>query len=157
MPPFGGIKTLDDTIHETPVSPLLSGAELTKEWQGVKAMLKGCYRQLSLQDFCKKFILKHQNMYPNFARLAEIGLCMEVTSVECERSFSTQNRLKTKYRAALKDESLEALMTVGLLGPPVTSYNPAKSVRIWLKRKDRRKKRLMEAYKPRANKETLKK
>ena len=53
------------------------------------------------------------------------------------------------FRAALKDESLEALMTVFLLGPSVKDFNPSKSVSTWLRRRDRRKKRLTEAYKPR--------
>lgn len=91
-------KTVDDIIHQTPVPALLDGDKLMEEWQAVKAMSQGCYRQLPLQDFCKRIILKHNTRYPNFAKIAEIGLCIEVSSVECERSFSAQNRFKTKYR-----------------------------------------------------------
>ena len=35
---------------------------------------------------------------PNMAKIGAIALCMQVTSVECERSFSTQNRIKSKFR-----------------------------------------------------------
>ena len=91
-------KTVNDVIQETSVNPLLGGNELKLEWQSIKAMKIGCYKHLSLEDFCRKIIVKHHSTYPNFAKLAEIGLVMQVTSVECERSFSAQNRLKTKYR-----------------------------------------------------------
>ena len=89
---------MDDVVQETPVNPILDGNGLKTEWQGIKAMMNGCYKNLSLEDFCKKPIVKHQTIYPNFASLAVVGLVMQVTSVECERSFTTQNRLKTKYR-----------------------------------------------------------
>jgi hypothetical protein len=92
-------KTVEDVVIETPVDPLLNGDELKTEWQGIKAMVTGCYKSLSLKAFCRKIIQSSlSTSYPNFAKLAEIGLCMEVTSVECERTFSAQNRLKSKYR-----------------------------------------------------------
>ncbi|XP_060590461.1 zinc finger protein 862-like isoform X2 [Ruditapes philippinarum] len=88
-------KTVEDVVIETPVDPLLNGDELKTEWQGIKAMVTGCYKSLSLKAFCRKIIQSSlSTSYPNFAKLAEIGLCMEVTSVECERTFSAQNRLK---------------------------------------------------------------
>ena len=91
-------ETINDVVQETPVAPLINGKNLRHEWQGIKAMITGCYKTLSLEDFCRKVIVKHNSTYPNFAKLAEIGLVMQTTSVECERSFSAQNRLKTKYR-----------------------------------------------------------
>ncbi|XP_052214068.1 zinc finger protein 862-like [Dreissena polymorpha] len=149
--------TVNNVVQETPVAALIIGKELKLEWQGIKAMLTGCYKHLSLKDFCKKVIIKHTDTHPNFAKVAQIGMVMQVISVECERSFSAQNRIKTKYRAALKDESLEALLTVNLLGPTVANFKPIKCVQTWLRRKRRRKERLMEAYKPRAVKKHLKK
>ncbi|XP_060590455.1 zinc finger protein 862-like isoform X1 [Ruditapes philippinarum] len=151
-------KTVEDVVIETPVDPLLNGDELKTEWQGIKAMVTGCYKSLSLKAFCRKIIQSSlSTSYPNFAKLAEIGLCMEVTSVECERTFSAQNRLKSKYRAALKEESLEALLTVSLIGPTLSLFKPAGSVRRWVRAKQRRKRRLTAPYKSRTLKNIMSK
>jgi hypothetical protein len=77
---------------------IIQGEQLVKEWPGVCGMIAGCYKYLSLPEFCQRIILKHKDQFPNIAKLAVIALYMQVTSVECERSFSTQNRIKSKYR-----------------------------------------------------------
>ena len=72
---------------------------------------------------------------PNCAKLAEIALCMQSTSVECERSFSTYNRLKTKHRASIKSEKLNTLMSICMLGQSVTEYDPSPAIVHWLRKK----------------------
>ncbi|XP_060599860.1 zinc finger protein 862-like [Ruditapes philippinarum] len=89
------------------------------------------------------------------AKLAKIALCMEISSTECERSFSTQNRLKSKLRSSLKEISLESLLRVSLYGEPVSEYDPVPDTRQWLV-KNRRRKRLMQDYKPRESKKQKK-
>ena len=89
---------------------------------------------------------------PNCAKLVEIALCMQPTSVECERSFSTYNRLKTKHRAPIKSEKLNTLMTICMLGPSATEYDPSPAIVHWLRKKKRRKRRLFSEFKPRAAK-----
>jgi len=66
---------------EVHVQKLIDRGQLLKEWPGVKSMT-----------------LKHGLTCPEFSKLTRIDLCIEVTSVECERSFSEQNRLKNKFR-----------------------------------------------------------
>ena len=75
---------------------------------------------------------------------------MCVTSVECERGFSLQNRIKNKFRCSLKPESVDKLMKICQLGPSVESFTgmPA-AIHLWLKQKARRKKRLVQPFKPR--------
>jgi hypothetical protein len=48
----------------------------------------------------------HSELVPNFSKLCCIALCISVTSVECERVFSCQNRFKSKFRASLSPEKL---------------------------------------------------
>ena len=43
---------------------------------------------------------------PNVSKLATIAVCLQPTSVECERSFSTQTRLKSKFRVSLATDTL---------------------------------------------------
>ena len=88
-------------------------------------------------------------MLPNFALLANIALCLQVTSVECERSFSAQNRLKTTFRSSTKSERLDILLKIHMVGPPLTKYDPSPSIRLRLAKKKRRKVRLAAPYKPR--------
>ena len=82
---------------EKRIDQLIDGTALETEWTGVIGMIKGSYRNLSLQEFCLRLLLKHEESFPNMAKLGTIALCMQVTSVECERSFSTQNRIKCKF------------------------------------------------------------
>jgi len=48
--------------------------------------------------------------YPNLVKLASVAQIIPVTSVECERGFSCQNRIKSKFRARLNTVTLNALM-----------------------------------------------
>ena len=113
----------------------------------------GCYKDLSTKALCHRVIQIHESTgLPEFAKLCKIGLCMVVTSVECERSFSTQNRLNDKFQSSLKEENLDLLIAMNMYQVPVGLYDPSNAVLVWLKDKKRRKKRLFQGYKPRAKK-----
>ena len=114
-----------------------------------RCMIKGSFSKLNLTQNCKRMILLHNTMYPNISILAKVAICLMVTSVECERTFSFQNRLKSKFRSSLKSENLNTLLCIVLCGPPVPEYDPILACKLWLTSKKRRKRRLMEDYKPR--------
>ena len=137
------------------VSPLLDKDALIKEWTGFCAMIKGSYSRLTVSNICKRLIVLQQGLYPNMSTLAKIALCLMVTSVECERSFSYQNRLKTKFRGSLKCEKLAILMNIVMCGPAVQVYDPVPACRLWLAKK-RRKGRLVQEYAPRKRAEVKK-
>ena len=139
---------------ETQIDRVLDPENLKKEWLRLQGMLKGAYSTMSLVQLCKRIILLHSDILQNFAVLANLALCMQLTSVECERSFSTQNRLKNKYRAALGAEKLDILLTISMVGPEISSVDLKPAVEHWL-RKKRRKHRLFAQYKPRAKKQKL--
>jgi len=86
---------------------------------------------------------------PTFAKLATIALCLCLTSVECERRFSTKNRLKSRYRASIKAEQLDVLMKISMMGPESKLFNPYQSVRYWLMKKKHRRGRLYTDFKER--------
>lgn len=134
------------------VEPLLDGEQLKKEWPKLRGMIEGSYKNVSTPALCKRIIILHDTDFPSFSMLCKIALCMQLTSVECERSFSCQNRLKTKFRASLTPERLETLMNISW-GPPLSDMmdvvNPA--ICLWHKT-PRRTKRLYEDYKPRKSK-----
>lgn len=142
------VKTTDgdyNVLDESTVDGLLSKAGILREWPRMKSMLGGIFAKLPVQKIAQQVIVTYSGVLPNFAILYEIGLALQVTSVECERSFSTQNRIKNKYRASLKAENLERLMQIKMLGGNGVScslYNPVPAIRHWLKNKKRRKGRL---------------
>ena len=72
-------------------------------------------------------VLLYKNM-SNAYVLASIGICMQLTNVECERSFSVQNHLKSKFRASLKSEKLDCLLKINILGPPLEVYKPDRAI-----------------------------
>lgn len=138
------------------IGKLLDKDKLKDEWPKLKGMLTGCYKNLSTKAMCKRVIQVHADKgLSEFTKLCTIALCISVTSVECERSFSTQNRLKNKYRSSLKENNLDHLITMNMSMVPFVHYDPSKAVEIWLKKK-RRKRRLFEGYKPRASKKAKK-
>ena len=49
-------------------------------------------------------------------KLSQIALSFCLTGVVCERSFSVQNRLKSKFRCSLKEEKLDCLMFMKIEG-----------------------------------------
>ena len=130
------------------IDPILDPENLQEEWPRLYGMIKGTYSNLSTDKLCKRIILLHSEIMPNCAKLSAIALCMQLTSVECERSFSVQNRLKTKHRASVGSEKLNTLMTIYMLGPPAELYDPTPAISYWL-RKKRRKGRLFSEFKPR--------
>jgi hypothetical protein len=154
---------IDGTEEEvTEIDPLLDPVQLEAEWPRLKGMIGGAYALLQTDMLCRRIILIHKAVLPNFAKLASIALTMQLSSVECERSFSMQNRLKNKFRASLATEKLEILLRIGMLGPEQQSSSDSDYINIiksavtqWLSKKKRRKGRLVCEYKPRAKRQKL--
>jgi hypothetical protein len=92
-------------------SPYVDGEKLKREWKDCSLMMHSD-RSLSLADFCKLLISTPQYVedYANMTKLAYIALIIPVTSVECERGFSMQNRIKTKFRSRIQNPTLNSLM-----------------------------------------------
>jgi len=64
-------------------------------------------------------------------------LCIPVTSVECKRAFSLQNRIKTKLRNWMGEERVDLLMRISM-GPSVDCFEYKVAVRHWRRQKPRR-------------------
>jgi len=126
---------------------LFSEENFKKDWTKAKSAVSNSYKNLTSDKLCHRIITLHAQLLPDYAILCQIALCLCVTSVECERGFSLQNRLKTKFRCSLKPESVDKLMKICQLGPSVDAYSPAPAINAWLKAKDRRKKRLAQPFK----------
>ena len=94
-------------------TPFIEANNLLTEWRNCSMMMHA-ERTLSLSDLCKLLLSTPQYVlqYPNLVKLATVVLIIPVTSVECERGFSCQNRIKTKFRARLQNPTLNNLMQI---------------------------------------------
>ena len=61
-------------------------------------------------------------MFPNLAKLAAIGLLLPLSSVDCERGFSTLSRVKTDLRNRLSSRIFNHLLVIAIEGPSPTDY-----------------------------------
>ncbi|OQR85442.1 hypothetical protein ACHHYP_11820 [Achlya hypogyna] len=59
------------------------------------------------------------NTYPTIVELLKIAATLSPGSVDCERAFSLQNNIKTKYRTGLSADHLNDLMICARDGPSV--------------------------------------
>ena len=101
-----------------PVPAVIDEQETRFEWGQLHHLMAVNYRHLSLQEMSKLLITEHQDLYPNFVRLAAIALVVPVTNADCERAFRTKNRQKTKLRNRLSHATIEQLTCIEANGPP---------------------------------------
>ena len=125
---------------------------MKQEWPVLKGMISGSYKHLTTQNLCCRVIQLHRDMMPELAKLCTIVLCISITSIECERSFSAQNRIKCNYRCSIKTENLNNLLNIQMNSVTLKDYGPLESVKLWMAKKKRRIGRLCQPYKARAKK-----
>ena len=79
---------------------------LKKELVKLTPLMSGCYSGLRFDGLARMLLIRHVGDYPQACRLAEIGLCMPVSTASCEQGFSLQNRIKVKSRTSLLSANL---------------------------------------------------
>lgn len=114
-----------------PVPAVIDEQATRFEWGQLRQLIALNYRHLSLKEMSKLLMTEHQDLYPNFARLAAIALVIPVTNADCERAFSTQNRQKTKLRNRLSNATIEHLTRIEANGPPQLDDFAATCVHRW--------------------------
>ncbi|XP_069110145.1 uncharacterized protein [Argopecten irradians] len=64
-----------------------------------------------------------EDLYPSLARYAQIALVLPMSTADCERSFSTMNRVKTNLRNRLSQNILNSLMTISIEGQSLGEFD----------------------------------
>jgi len=135
------------------------------EWVEIKNMMRKSFSSLSTVDFIQKFVsldsTVHQtscasvseqmelglaSAYPNFVALVKLYLCIPISSVDCERGFSTYNNIKTSVRNRLNVSTVNTLMQMSVDTPSITSmeeFNFDKAFQHWCGMKARRTHQLL--------------
>lgn len=63
-----------------------------------------------------------QAMFPKLARVAMIGLLLPMSTADCERGFSSLQRVKTDLRNGLSNRILNYLLLISIEGPSPTDF-----------------------------------
>ena len=77
-------------------------------------------------------------MFPNLAKLAAIGLLLPLSTVDCERGFSTLSRVKTDLRNKLINKTLNHLLVISIEGPNPADYPYEQACSLWASWRNRR-------------------
>ena len=79
-----------------------------------------------------------RDMFPQLTKLSTIAALIPVSTAECERAFSSMNRIKTELRNCLKTSTLDCLMRISIEGPPLSVFNFERAADIWGGMRNRR-------------------
>ena len=76
-------------------------------------------KALSTHDLMSKLTTNSQllDIFPNLGKLRAIALVIPMSTADCERGFSSLNRIKTDLQNRLSYKILNALMTISIEGP----------------------------------------
>ena len=97
-------------------------------------------KQLTIQQLMRHIIKnpEYNVMFPNLSKLAAIGLLLPMSTVDCERGFSTLSRVKTDLRNCLSNRILNHLLTISMEGPLLADFPYDIACDIWGKMRKRR-------------------
>ena len=77
-------------------------------------------------------------MFPNLSKLAAIGRLLPMSTVDCERGFSTLVRVKTDRKNHLSNRILNHFLMISVEGPLPAEFPYDIACDIWGKRQNRR-------------------
>ena len=78
------------------------------------------------------------SLYPTLSQLASITLTLPLSTADCERGFSTMNRIKTDLRNRLKTTILDMLIGSSTEGPSLDSFDFDAALSMWAQKTNRR-------------------
>jgi len=100
-----------------------------EEYQVLKKLIVNEYKTTKTQDIDWK-VLKSSS-FTNISKLIKISPVIPLSSVECERSFSKMNIIKTKLRNCLDEDTLDNLMLLSLCGENIENLDFVKPIENW--------------------------
>ena len=111
---------------------LVDGGEVYKEWESFSVLLKEHYTGAKARDVLKDLASESLGLvYPQLAKLAQVCLVIPFTTADCERAFSSMNRIKTTLRNRLKTSTLDNLLRISIEGPELEDFDFDTAVNSW--------------------------
>mgnify|MGYP000632748156 CR=1 FL=1 len=94
-----------------------------------KRLVKGSYSKSSVVNVLSA-LMKSKDL-PNMIMLLKCCVVIPMTSVQCERGFSTQNRIKSKSKTSMKCSTLDDLMPISEDGPALRDFDFSHALAKW--------------------------
>ena len=113
----------------------LNTTAVLNNWYKLK-ILKTANRNISENDFWALVTESHE--FQNIHGLIETFLTVPLSTVECERTFSKVNLIKSKDRATLSMDTIDRLLEINIKGPELNEFNFEKVISDWKEAKQRR-------------------
>ena len=104
-----------------------------KEWVSLKVMVKTQFQDMAYSRLWSTMLTKepYKSDYKNVLHLVELLLVLPISSAQCERAFSSQNRIKSAKRSCLETETTEDLIGTSSEGSPIAEFVPSQAVELW--------------------------
>ena len=85
----------------------------------------------------REIINKYKSSHANICAVLDLLQTLPASSAEVERGFSKLKLVKTDVRSRLVETSLNDLLSIKLLSPPVNEFDPTPAVILWNTKSDR--------------------
>ena len=89
-----GLKELNDLLDKYEKSLKLDRDDCVSEYKQYRRLVLGSYSTLNLSACVEAMFRNYQQIIPNVCKLLEVAVLIPMSSVPCERGFSTQ-RIKS--------------------------------------------------------------
>lgn len=115
-------------------------AKLQLEWMGFKHILVNQFLEVPPNEVMAAVSgdSSFSSLYPCLSKLASIALTLPISTADCERGFSTMNRIKTNPRNRLKTTTLDMLIRLSSEGPSMDTFDYDSAVSVWAQKSKRR-------------------
>ena len=110
--------------------------ELKSEFMTYKRFVKANHSKAQITELLTELLSSSD--FPNMTILLKCCTVIPMTSVKCERGFSTQNRIKSKARTSLKCQTLDDLMRIVEDGPEPSRMDYNCALQKWKSEKVRK-------------------
>ena len=114
-------------------APLVDSDACKGEWMLMKQLVSKNYPSMEMRPVWELLYKKYRETFPNLFKLVSAAFAIPITSADCERGFSTQNRIKCAYRSSLSAKRLDVLMRISIQGPPIDQFDFGKALSLWRK------------------------
>jgi hypothetical protein len=119
----------DETIKRPTVNATITKADLMTDMWKILNLVSDCYKELEkATSFTECIITQHHDDLPQYSVIYKRELYLSETTVERERAFSLQNRIKTKLRNRLSYARVDCLLTINT-SPPIDYFDFVTAVR----------------------------
>ena len=113
------------------VKPLVDPNGCKLEYQLLEPLVKANYCGLSMRDLWAVISTKYNDQFPELIKLAQIATLIPVSTADCERGFSYQNRTKVKSRARLSGKTVDQLLRININGVDYKHFDFNKALTRW--------------------------